>query len=73
MDARQCKMARVGLGWTAHDLADSAGVGYATVARFESGGVVNGASLGRIVAALEGAGAVLSNDRGRVGVAVPER
>lgn len=71
MNATQCKMARAGLGWSAHDLAETAGVGYATVARFESGGVINDESLGKLDKALKEAGAVFSARSGRLGVAVP--
>jgi predicted transcriptional regulator len=37
MEPVQCKMARVALGWSAGDLAEKAGVGIATVQRFEAG------------------------------------
>lgn len=57
MNAAQCKMARAGLGWRAQDLADRAGVGYATVARFESGSDIASDSLEKLVAALADAGA----------------
>lgn len=72
MNAKQCKMARAGLGWSANDLANAAGVGYATVARFESGGVINGDSLGKLDKALKEAGVSLTGGKGRVGVTVPE-
>lgn len=65
-------MARAGLGWSANDLASSAGVGYATVARFESGGTVSGETLGKIEVALEAAGVALTGGKGRVGVSVPD-
>lgn len=65
-------MARAGLGWSAHDLADAAGVGYATVARFESGGVVNSDSLDKIAQAFAAAGVSFSSGKGRIGATVPE-
>lgn len=64
-------MARAGLGWSAHDLADKAGIGYATVARFESGGTISDESFGKIDAALKAAGVSLSGAKGRVGVSIP--
>ncbi|WP_083437255.1 helix-turn-helix domain-containing protein [Qipengyuania citrea] len=65
-------MARAGLGWSANDLADAAEVGYATVARFESGGVINDNSLRKLDKALKEAGASLTGGKGRVGVTVPQ-
>lgn len=65
-------MARAGIGWSAHDLAREAGVGYATVARFEGGGTINAASLAKLEQALTGAGAAFASSSGRVGVTVPE-
>ena len=72
MKPTQCKMARTGLGWSAHDLATAAGVGYATVARFETGGTINAASLAALNDALAGAGASLLAKGDLVGVMVPE-
>ena len=37
MNAKQCKMARDGLGKTGRELAELSGVPYATLARFEAG------------------------------------
>lgn len=65
-------MARAGLGLTAHDLAKLAGVGYATVARFEAGSAISAGSLADIERALSDAGAQFSRRASRVGVAVPE-
>lgn len=65
-------MARAGLGWSAHDLADKAGVGYATVARYESKGVVNGESLAKLDRAFKDAGVSFTGGKGRLGVSVPE-
>lgn len=72
MDAKQCRMARSGLGWRAQDLAEKAGVGYASVARFESGERIADATLERLIIALEMAGATFTRRSGRIGVAVPE-
>jgi len=72
MDATQCRMARTGLGWRAQDLADKAGVGYATVARFEAGSAIADESRQKIEQALADAGAQFSKRSGRVGVTVPE-
>jgi transcriptional regulator with XRE-family HTH domain len=65
-------MARSGLGWSAKDLAAAAGIGYATVARFESGDNVAAESIDAMRAALVEAGAHFSHKTGRVGVTVPE-
>jgi predicted transcriptional regulator len=53
----QCKMARVGLGWSVRDLAQHAGVGSSTVNRFETGSVEPiAATLAAMQRALESAG-----------------
>ncbi|MXO85239.1 helix-turn-helix domain-containing protein [Altererythrobacter aurantiacus] len=65
-------MARSGLGWSAKDLAANAKVGYATVARFESGGSINAESCKKLAATLRQAGAQFTHAKGRVGVSVPE-
>lgn len=65
-------MARVGLGWSAHDLAQRAAVGYATVARFETGATIREEVAAKIENALSEAGAQFSRRGGRVGVTVPE-
>lgn len=72
MNAKQSRMARSGLGWRASDLAAAAGVGTATVARFELGETVAPESIDKMRAALAGAGADFSHKAGRVGVTVPE-
>lgn len=71
MDATQCRMARVGLNLSGRDFAKLAGVGYATLARFESGSDINDETRAKIEAALELAGAEFSQRTGRVGVTVP--
>lgn len=65
-------MARVGLKWTTDDLAEKAGVGRMTVARFERGDNVAESSVHKMRDALAGAGADFSRKPGKVGVAVPE-
>lgn len=65
-------MARVALKWTTDDLAERAGVGRMTVARFERGDNVASSSVDAMRAALVEAGADFSRKAGRVGVTVPE-
>jgi transcriptional regulator with XRE-family HTH domain len=61
----QCKMARAGLGWDITQLAQSANVGRATVARFETGkGESIPATLAAIQRALEDAGIEFLPDNG---------
>jgi transcriptional regulator with XRE-family HTH domain len=73
MNAEQCKMARAGIGWRAQDLADKAGVGYATVARFESGSPIADTSRDKLQATLQAAGARFSKWKDQVGVTVPRK
>lgn len=72
MDATQCRMARTGLNLSAVDLAKLAGIGYATVARFETGANIAADSREKLEKALLDAGAQFSARAGRVGVTVPE-
>lgn len=72
MTVTQCKMARAGLGWSAADLADKAGLTRETVARFEGGAKLADASIAALRRALEDAGADFLQISGKVGVAVPE-
>jgi transcriptional regulator with XRE-family HTH domain len=61
----QCKMARAGLGWGIIELARSANVGRATVARFETGkGESIPATVAAIQHALEAAGIEFLPDNG---------
>jgi len=54
-------MARAALDWNALELAKSAGVGVATVNRFERGGVVTtGENVAKLRTALEAAGVVFT-------------
>jgi len=64
-------MARAGIGWTAKDLAAKAGVGSATVARFELGEKIADDNRAKMQGALEAAGAQFSRRSGRVGASVP--
>lgn len=66
-------MARTGLKWKAVDLAQAAGVGYATVARFESGETVQADNVEKLRAALVAAGVEFINGGKLVGVKVPRR
>lgn len=73
MTVTQCKMARAGLGWSAADLAERAGLTRETVARFEAGAKLSDASIAVLRQVLEDAGAdFLQISGGKVGVAVPE-
>lgn len=72
MTPTQSKMARVGLRWTTDDLAEYAGVGRMTVARFERGDQVSAESIEKMHGALANAGAQFSHRSKRVGVTVPE-
>jgi len=66
-------MARAALKWSLSDLAASAGVGRATVARFELGeGETSPDTIGKLQKALADAGADFTRRAGRVGVTVPE-
>ena len=73
MDPKQSRMARAGLGWRAADLAEAAGIGSATVARFELGRPVEESSVAKMRSALEAAGAGFTHRKGKVGVAVPDQ
>lgn len=65
-------MARAGLGWSARDLAERAGVGSATVARFETGTPSEPETIRKLSDTLTEAGARFSQRAGRVSVTVPE-
>jgi transcriptional regulator with XRE-family HTH domain len=49
-------MGRAALRWSAADLAKAAGVGYATIARFETGQPVTPETVATVRAALEAGG-----------------
>ena len=66
-------MARAALKWSLTDLAVKAGVGRATVARFELGdGETSAETIDKMRKALADAGADFTRKAGRVGVTVPE-
>ncbi|WP_082464003.1 helix-turn-helix domain-containing protein [Sphingomonas sp. Leaf17] len=56
MRIEQCRAARALLDWSAQDLAHRAGIGVATVRRFESGSVVAASSVESMITALSDAG-----------------
>jgi len=64
----QIKAARALLEWKQTDLARTAGVGLATVKRFEAGGTPIPVVKAAIIAALEKAGVIFENDNKHVGV-----
>ena len=64
-------MARAALSWSGHELAAKAGLGYATVARFEAGGAMASATLDAIEAAFASAGIAFTQSSGRIGVTAP--
>lgn len=59
MKVEQCRAARALLDWSAQQLAEQAGVGVATVRRFESGSTVADASVTAMTKALVAAGVSL--------------
>lgn len=71
MNARQCKMARDGLGLTGRDLAALAGVPYATLARFEAGSSIRADTVAKLADTLAAQGAQFIYGADRYGVAVP--
>lgn len=72
MNATQCRMARSGLNISGRELATLAGVGYATLARFEAGADITPENRNKIERALTAAGAQFSIRAGRIGASVPE-
>lgn len=66
-------MARAALGWSANDLAVAAGVGYATVARFESGQTIAPQTLDLMRSAIEREGVTLIDSGKFSGGVVPPR
>ncbi|GGD54363.1 helix-turn-helix domain-containing protein [Croceicoccus pelagius] len=64
-------MARDGLGLTGRELAELAGVPYATLARFEAGANIRTDTLDRVEAALRAKGAEFTKRAGRIGATVP--
>ena len=70
MNPAQCRMARAGLNWSAAQLASHAGVGYATVVRFETGANIYPANLLAMRRALEEAGIVFIPAHRKLGAGV---
>ncbi|MCP9232294.1 helix-turn-helix transcriptional regulator [Mesorhizobium sp. LMG 17147] len=56
MNAVQCKMARVALGWGTRDLARNTGVSPDTVARFERGEQLKDSTVAALRVTFEAAG-----------------
>lgn len=65
-------MARVGLNISGRELAAKSGVGYATLARFESGTEVADASREKLAKALMAEGAHFGRRAGRISISLPE-
>jgi len=65
-------MARAGLGLSAAEVGEAAGLTRLTVARFESGKPISEESRAAIEKALELAGAEFARRSGRVSVSIPE-
>ncbi|KRA80305.1 helix-turn-helix domain-containing protein [Altererythrobacter sp. Root672] len=65
-------MARSGLNISGRDLAKLAGVGYATLARFESGANIAEETREKLANALTHAGAQFTHRANRVAVSVPK-
>ncbi|OMJ31748.1 hypothetical protein BSZ14_12100 [Sphingomonas sp. Sph1(2015)] len=59
MTVEQCRAARSLLGWSAQELADHAGIGVATVRRYEGGSPIADISLHAMSGAFTGAGVAL--------------
>jgi len=61
----QSKMARAALGWSLADLANKAGVGRATVARFELGETVHPETVQKLIGAFVAYGVLLLEPGGK--------
>lgn len=66
-------MARAGLKWTVADLAEASGVGHRTIAKFETGGNVEAATVERLRQCFVAAGAEFINGGKSLGVKVPRQ
>jgi transcriptional regulator with XRE-family HTH domain len=73
MNPTQSKMARVALGWSGADLAKAAGLGSATVARFELGQTIQPDKLEAMRAAFVKEGIAFENGGKRAGVSYLRR
>lgn len=56
LSPEMCRAARALLSWKSHQLAGTAGLGVATVRRFESGGTIRRSSVEAMSEALQSAG-----------------
>ena len=72
MNAKQCKMARDGLGLTGRELAQIADVPYPTLARFEAGANIREDTRSKLEGVLADRGAQVLVGAGRIGATVPE-
>ncbi|MDX0524824.1 helix-turn-helix transcriptional regulator [Sinorhizobium medicae] len=69
MNAIQCKLARVALGWGVRELAEAANVSTQTISRLERGEQLRGGTVDGIKHVLEGAGIeFIPENGGGVGV-----
>ncbi|MFS8049173.1 helix-turn-helix domain-containing protein [Rhizobium sp. BR 314] len=74
MNAIQCKMARVALGWGTRDLAENANISPDTVARLERGEQLKDSTIAAIRAVFEAAGVeFIPENGGGVGVRLAKR
>ncbi|MER9362781.1 helix-turn-helix transcriptional regulator [Mesorhizobium sp. M0500] len=74
MDAVQCKMARVALGWGTRELALKANVSPDTIARLERGEQLKNSTLAEIRAVFEAAGIeFIPENGGGAGVRLSQR
>jgi transcriptional regulator with XRE-family HTH domain len=64
MEALQCRMARVALGWGVRDLAKRSGRSLATIAKLERGGKMRPDTVADVRATLERAGVVFIEENG---------
>jgi transcriptional regulator with XRE-family HTH domain len=71
MNPEQCRMARAALNWSAVNLASAAGVGYSTVARYETGSTIQPAKVQAMRRALEAAGVLFVDSGKHSGAVVP--
>jgi transcriptional regulator with XRE-family HTH domain len=72
MTPEQCRMARAALKWSLDDLTAKAGVGRATISRFEMGADIREDIRAKIERALTEAGAKFDSRGGRWSVSVPQ-
>lgn len=68
-----CRAARALLGWGVRDLAKEAGVGVASVARYEAGDLMREDTVEKIKTALEDNGVEITNGKGTGARLIRER